>query len=201
MGPSKLYPLRSIEKRRVNKHIIITQVSNFSLRTNPLTPELEGYVPYYAYRRVFNYFRENQELHQVPFHFYVNEIQNDWEVFNAAPLNYRSPWLGSLIDNFYIDSFYQDAIVIAIQDDFSLRIPDERMYSVLASRVIAPLLQTLRMGTYIDCVHWLEDIFDYKRYSQKLIDDYLNYDYPYKYKQRTYFDPVAFKQQLKKFCV
>lgn len=194
-----LVPLRPINRRQKNNFIVLTHIGNCSLKLNPMDPDMEGFLPYYTYNSHQDYFFENLEQRQFPFHFLSNQVMRDWVTINASPLNMASPIIANAIENGYVDHYFQDAILIAIQDDYSLRVPDLRTFETLGARVIAPLLQTLRMGNYRDSVLWFDEIFNLEKYQADLEADYHGNKYKYKVKPMKYFDRVQFNLEVRRF--
>lgn len=199
MQQQRLIPLRNPDKRRTNKYIILTQVSNFSRRHNPMVPDLKGFLPYFTYLKLQNYFFENLEKRILPFHYHINYFMGDWIPNVSTPLNVQSDMIEQCIANGYMDSYFRDAIVIAIQDDYSQRVPDLRTYEVMGSKVIAPLMQTLKMGNYRDCVVWFDEIFNYDKYNRDMETNSLDNPYPYEVRRTKFFDRVQFNLETRRF--
>lgn len=193
-----LYPLLNSSKRKSTKFIILSHISNFCIHKNPMIPELQGYLPYYTTSKLKQYYFEQLERRVLPFHYHVNSVMKDWEVMATAPLNSSSNMLEECVRNGYLDSFYQDAVVIAIQDDYSVRIPDLRTFEVMAANIIAPLSNLLKTGNFSKVV-WFDEIFNFDKYNFDMEKDPLNNPYPYRVRPMKFFDRVQFNLETRRF--
>jgi len=191
---SKYYPLNPSLERRYNRFIILAHVSNFPLRSHFIEPDLRNKTSYYCFDEIEFYFRERVKIKHLPFHFYTSMIKKDWQLFTSAPLNYRSPVVSLAAENYYIEDKYRDAILVCVQDNYALTIPDDRMYQMLAANLIAPLLKEFKVN-FRDSVFWWDEIFDWDRYEQDKINNPLNMVYPFEVNRMKFFDRVIFNLQ------
>ena len=196
---SKIFPLKNPEKRKKNTFIILSHIRNFSLRKNSMTPDLKGFLPYYVTNKHKDYYFENLENRHIPFHFHCNKILNDWETIVTAPIRLRSNMLEEAFKAGYIENFYTDAIVIAVQDAFDIRIPELRLYEVLGANVLAPLREELKMPNYRSSIFWLDEIFNIEKYNKDMEENRLHNTYPYEFRPMRYFDRVQFNLEVTRF--
>ena len=70
------------------------------------------------------------------FHYIIELVGSDYEVFMERPIVYSSPYFNTNSDN----SIYDSAIHIGIMGDYNIRKPVARLYDVLAYRLLSPLL-------------------------------------------------------------
>lgn len=196
----KIRPITNLERRRRNKYIIISHIGNFSKRLDPMIPELRGYMPLYTLPKLNNYYRNKLGENLLPFHYLVSTSQNGWQVSTAAPLDAKSDLITRAVDSGYLDTLYDDAIVIAIQDDYTTRIPDIKSYEVLSANIIAPLKHLLRLGSVNDTVLFFDEAFDIKKYEREYEEDQHNIKYPYSVKPMRYFSRVDFNLEARRFA-
>ena len=69
----KIFPLRAGDKRRSTGYILITPVANLSLRIHPMDGTLKRKLPFNTILDHENYFRNGQELKQLPYHFLLSK--------------------------------------------------------------------------------------------------------------------------------
>lgn len=199
MQLQRLYPLLGSNKRKSTKFIVLSHISNFCVHKNPMVPDLQGFLPYYVTSKLKQYYFNQLERRVIPFHYHINMVLKDWETMVTAPLNASSNMLEECVNNGYIDSFYQDAVVIAIQDDYSVRVPDLRTFEVMAANIIAPLLSTLKLNSTTKVV-WFDEIFNFDKYNYDMAENPLSNPYPYRVRPMKYFDRVQFNLETRRFA-
>lgn len=190
---SKLFPIKTPDKMRRIPYVFISHMANFSLKFNPIAPYLKNYAVGYNLDKVESYFLENLEKRQLPYHFYVCFIKGDWKIFTGAPINYRSPLLTELSSAEYIQPAYTESIVVAVQDNFSLRIPDQRLHDIIASKIVIPYRQLLKNKDYLDSVVWFDEVFNKQKYDSDMERyTYLKNKYPFQVTEMKFFDRIMF---------
>lgn len=195
----KLFPVNSSEKRRRNKYIILMHVADTSQRFRPMKPLLKEYSTSFVFRGITDYFKESLEVRHIPFHYYVADIVKDWEVLTSSPLTVRSDILKDAISCGYLDPIFEDALVICVQDNFALRIPDSRMYDCINQRCITPNLNLLKMGNFLDNVYWYDEVFRVDKYNADMEVDSLNNKYRYEFRQMKYFRRLDFNLSSRQY--
>jgi hypothetical protein len=198
MMQSKFYPITPTDMRRQDRFIILAHVSNFPLRSHFFNPDLRNKTNYYCFNEVKDYFRERVDIRQLPFHYYTSLIRNDWELFTGAPMHYRSPIIGKAAESYYIEDRFRDAIIVCVQDNFSLNTADPRMLEMLGANLIAPLMKNFRVN-FRDSVFWFDEIFNWDKYEQDLRDRPLDIKYPYEVNRMKYFDRTIFNLETIRF--
>lgn len=198
LPPPKYRPIRKVNKRSKNNFIILSHIANFSHLNYPIDPELRGYVPYYTTQKLREYYKYTMNK-PYPFHFHVNKMLNDWEVMTFTSLALKSDMLSKAVQYGYIDFYYKDSIVIAIQDDYSIRTPDTRMYEVLGSNLISPLKEIFRIRNFFDNIVFIDEIFDIEKYNKDRQENNVNNRYPYEFRPMRYFDRVTFNLEATRF--
>lgn len=195
----KLYPLRSPDRRRNDKHIIITTSRQFSVRKDPMNPELKSYLPYSAFNRIESYFLERQGRQELPFHYYIRKVNNVWGIELGAPITVRSAMLDNAVSSGYLDSFYKDAIVVCIQDDYTTRVPDLETFALIGNKITAPLMRMLRMGSFNNVVNWYDEVFNIQKYERDVNVNLHTVEYDYEFRKMLYFDRVQFNLEARRF--
>ena len=195
---SKYYPLRETETRRQNKYIVLAHISDFVLKTHAFPPDLRNRTRYHCLPELREYYREKVEMRQMPFHYHVSMIKNDWEAIVTAPFHYRSPIIDKAAENYYIEDKFKDAVIICVQDNFALNTADERCFQSISSNVIAPLLKTFRTN-FRDSVFWWDEIFNWSKYEADQALAPLDWSYPWEVNKMLYFDRVIFNLESIKY--
>jgi hypothetical protein len=135
---------------------------------------------------------------QLPFHYLVEHIDNDWDCLLGAPLSMKSWWLENVIANSYISPLYRDAIVVCVHDDWGVDIPSPRSFKAMASKIIAPTL-TLNRLNFRDSVVLFHEEFDYDSYNQDLFQDETKLKYRFRVDPVKYFDKTTFNLECMDF--
>jgi hypothetical protein len=198
MIQSRFFPVTPTDHRRHNKFIILSHISNFVPTTHAFPPDLRNRTEHYCFNEIKSFYRERMEKKQMPFHYYASKIRKDWELMVAAPQTYRSPIVAAAAQEYYIEDRFKDAIFVCVQDNFSLNIPDERLYQLLGSQLIEPLMNQFRVN-FRDSVFWWDEIFNWEKYEQDKLTDPLGMRYPYETSRMRYFDRVIFNLETIKF--
>lgn len=191
MIQTKLYPVNTVDTRRNNKFIVISHTSNFVLKTHPFPPDLRHRTTYNSLPELREYYRELVEMRQMPFHYHVSKLKREWECLTAAPNHFRSPILDEAAENYYVEDKYKDAILVCIQDDYSLNTPDDRTFEVIASNIIAPFLQYNRLD-FRQSVFFFDEIFSWEKYEEDKLRNPLGMQYRWETNKMKYFDRVIF---------
>ena len=199
MIPSKIFPLTRVNKRNKTKFILITTISNLSETIRPMTSDIKGYTGYYVFDKINNYFKEKLEYKEMPMHYHVSQLKNNWIPMVSAPLDMRSEFLKHSVEYEYLPFWFRDAVLITVQDDFKLRIPDDEMYKVISSRILSPVIGMNKSGNLLDSVFWLDEVFNFDKYNSDKELYNLNFDYKYDIKPMLYFDRVLFNLAARKY--
>lgn len=195
---SKVYPVPVMDMRKTNKFIILAHVSNFPVKAYPFPPELRNRTSHFALNELQNYYREGLEWKHMPFHYYAANIRSDWHVLNTEPLHYRSPVITEAAKQYYIEDKYKDAVVICIQDNYSLNNPDERTHQVISANVIAPLLKLFKTN-FRDSVFWFDEVFNWDKYEKDKAEAPLDMAYPFEVNKMKFFDRIIFNLESIKY--
>jgi hypothetical protein len=188
----KIKPLINLKRRKKNKLIILSHISNFVYSNHWFTPELRNRTSYYGYSGIQEYYHIRTPLKEIPFHYYTYYIKKDWNIITSMPLDYKSVWLNEMVKNLYIDPYFMDAVVICLQDNLSLNIMDERAMNVINYNVISPLLKNFKTN-FRDSVYWFDEVFNFEAYNRDTEGNLaLDLSYPFEVLPMRYFDRVKF---------
>lgn len=182
------------DRRSSSKFIIFTSITNLVHNDIYFEPNMKHKNTYYSFGKIKNYFHNRVGNLQLPFHYYVDKIGNDWDVFNGAPVTYRSHWVQNLINNYYISPAYRNAIVVAVQDNYAIDIPENRCFEIMASKIIEPFLKANK-ANFRESVHWFDEIFDYDMYERDKEVYLSNMRYRINVEKSRYFDRTNFNLQ------
>ena len=192
---SRLRKLVHIQKKRHSNKIIFVHLTNFIKSGYYFPPDLLDRSKFYTFNKVKEFYFETMEKEQLPFHYYVDRLGNDWEVMLGAPLNYKSDWLQDMINFGYISAEYKEAVVVCIHDNFNRHIPDERMFKVLGQKIVEPYMFINKL-TYNLAIHWFDEIFDFSKYNRDASMYGLDLPCKYKVSPMKYFDRISFNLEV-----
>ena len=106
--------------------------------------------------RVNKYFRYELHMEKYPFHFALEYAESDYHALMLEPTYTRSKYLADLVEAGVIPYRYRDAICVCIYEDYNVDHPDDRMYDVLAYRILAPVMR--QFSIIKQNVKFLDDI-------------------------------------------
>ena len=196
MIQSKIFKLRYINKKKISKFVLIVPISNFVDRDTFIEPDLLIRNNYYTYPEVKNYFFERLKVEQLPFHYYVEQIKNDWDILLGCPTDSTSKWLDDCIENYYIPSSFRNATIICVQDNLSFQIPDPRMYKVMGQRLLEPYCYNNFSANVNNSVFWFHEVFNYKAFDSDTEKFGLDIKYRNKVERERYFDRTTFNLEV-----
>jgi hypothetical protein len=178
------------QKHRQSREIILSHVRNFYEKDT----HLSGGAIFlgsskYTWGRWQFYFYKVLVRFAVPFHYFIEQVGNDFVVFVAQPEYSPSYFLTELADNNIIPTVSKSSIIVAIGEDLSLENPSKRMYQQLCFRIIVPLMQRNRKYIDYDNIKYIDDIIDWGKYNDSFQKGIIKYELkPAKYFDRNLFD-------------
>lgn len=92
------------------------------------------------------YFVHDMFLKEVPCHYYCELLDTDYVIYKGCPDQKRSTYLEEMVKNGIINPEYKNAIVIMLQDNFYIDMPDRRMWDQLNSKCISQLLRQYNLS-------------------------------------------------------
>lgn len=191
----KFKKLMHVQKRKTANRLIFCHLTNVINRDYYLEPDLLDRDKYYSFAKIKNYFFERMAKEQLPFHYYVDRIGNEWEIMLGAPLNYKSQYLQDLINLGLLAPEYKDATLVVIRDNFELNIPDIRLFKTIGQKLIEPNL-FLNRKNMNNSVFWFDELFDWKTFNEDKLLYNLQSENRYRIKPMKYFDPITFNLEV-----
>ncbi len=190
------YEIRKIrEKHKQPKQVIISQVRNFYENGSPLKPILRIGTSNFTWNRWQHYFYKILVRWEIPFHYFIEQVANEYSVFVANPEYAPSYFLRELIDAKVIPPIYENALVIAVGEDFSLELVDDRFYQQLSFRLTVPI--QIRNSKYIDAyaIKYIDEIIDWNAYQDAIDKKLIKFDIV----PSTYFSVQKLQQFYRKY--
>lgn len=191
----KFKKLFNVQKRKHTDKLIFCHLTNVIDRDYFLEPDLLDRDKYYSFAKIKNYYFERLAKEQLPFHYYVDRIGDEWEIMLGAPLNYRSQYLQDLINLGLLSPEYKDATLIVIRDNFELNIPDIRLFKTIGQKIIEPNL-FLNRRNMNNSVFWFDELFDWKTFNEDKLLYNLQSKNRYRIKPMKYFDRITFNLEV-----
>ena len=136
-----MYILRNNKRiRRRTDYIILTHSRNLieDFYIDPVV--IQGYRGY-TWGIWQNYFLRDLKKPTLPCHYFTEYLDDDFVIFKGLGDISFSYYLEDLASAGVIKFPYINSILIDVGVDFSLNIPDTRMYEHLCDKVICPLLR------------------------------------------------------------
>jgi len=148
------------------QYIILSQVRNFFEKGTPIEPRIMIGSHLFTWNKWQYYFYKSIRRMNIPFHYFVEQIGNDYSIIVATPEYTPSYFLEELIAANIIAPAYRDSIVIAIKEDFSLELPFKRLYQQLCFRLLTTL--QIRNAKYLnhDNILYIDKIINWDRYNE-----------------------------------
>jgi len=162
--------------RKQAKNIILVPIRYFYEEGTPIEPLLKIGSIKYTWNRWQYYFYKVLRKFELPFHYYIEQVNNDFDIHVAHPEFAPSYFIDELCDNKVIDLMLKNSIVIAMGEDFSIDIAERRFYQQLAYRLLVPLFT--RNLKYIDEFHIniLDKHIDWNTLNKVKQEKILKYD-------------------------
>ena len=179
--------------RPFTKSIIITHVSNL-IENHFISPDAVTHNNFFTAGVMEQYFMRSLKKPMLPYHYYVDNIGEDWYIFKGLREMQPSYFIEDLISAGVIKYEYINSILIVISDDFSRYTVDSRMSEQMTSKLITELFRRHKLHYdklfYID--ECLTDNWEENLKTSNLL---------YKYKPGPYFDKTMIKMDINKFNI
>lgn len=172
--------------------IIMTQSTNLirsGLYIDPIV--LRGNYKY-TYGIWQEYFMHDMHLPDVPFHYFVELLDQDYVIYKGTADQKKSLYLEELAKYGVIDFYYKNAILIVFQDNFKYEIPDPRMYDHLNHKLISQLMRQYHLD--FTRIKILDECLS-ENWEQKLKESPLKYEI----NLHKHFNDVIYKMSLLKY--
>jgi len=198
-----MYELRRKQQsRRMTRYIIISQIRNFEEKLIPAEPRTKiGSSSFthqnweeYFYKKVGPAYRSKGTEYGIPYHYYIEQIRNEYNILIGDPDYTYSEFLMELAKYDIIHRQYTNSILIAVGEDFSLESSNiKRLWEMLSFKLLAPLI--IRFHTELDRtkVLYIDEIIDWEKYEEK------KDEIPYLLKKAIYFNFNDVDVHLKRY--
>ena len=141
--PYPLYINREIRPK--TEYILLVHAPNFTVVNHPVENDLAKGSRRYTWGDWQTYLTTWGDKTKLPMHYFMEQIDDDFAVMKALGENRPSYYLRELVGDGVIQHQYQNAVVIMLADDFSLRNPTRRFYEILAEKLLVPLIKLYKL--------------------------------------------------------
>ena len=128
------------------KSIILVPLHNFMVKNTVYSPRLVQASYRYDFDEIEDYFYRSLSMIYLPFHYFCGIVEDDYICTVGCPLSNKSCFINELCAVNAIQELHQNAIVIALQDDYRLEPVDRRMMAYLSNYVISPLMRIFSLS-------------------------------------------------------
>ena len=139
------------------KNIIICNLFHLIEDGSFLDPYLLQRNDKFTYNHIQEYFMNTLLKKDLPMHFSLEFIKEDWIPMTGLPITNRSYFLEDLSNAGIIDGRFDEAILILVLDNWKYEIPTKRMYQILSHRIITPLMR--QFGILKSNIFHLEELY------------------------------------------
>lgn len=194
----KFFKSTPAERRKYNTYMLITPVGNCSMKHHPMDALYKTDLPYNPTRHHQNYFHTQLKQRFLPYHYLVYKERENWYVQVGAPLFLESPLVNEGIESGYLPMTFKNTVVVAVQGEFDVVTPDEKLYRAIASLCVAPFLW-YNKGNLLDRVFWFDQIFNHEAYEHDLEIYGLDNKYPFQVKRAPLINDFLFTLHCRKY--
>lgn len=190
--------------RRRTQYVILSHIRNFhetdtvvppiaKLGTYKLTSPLWEY--YFCKELAPKYKAKGFENFGMPYHFFIELVDNDYQITIGMPEYVPSYYTELLVNAGILPLKYKDAIIIAIKEDFSIDVPELRLWEQLVQKLLVPILLRYpsQMSRYD--VKYIDDIIDLTTIDTKMREAGLKFDFA----KATFLDTTSLKNIIDKY--
>jgi len=191
------YEIRNFERKRGStKHIIIVPAHFFIEKNSFFNSRDTIGSSKYTWGKWQRYFYLELVKWEMPCHFFVEQLGNDYGIFVGNPEYTPSYFLLDMVKYRLMDFDYVNSIVIGVLEDFTIDIPERRLYEMMASRILVPKILEYKTIKDNYSVHFIDDILNWERLKEvEGMRDYPEYDI----RRSKYFSKTDLELYLKKF--
>lgn len=179
--------------RPFTKNIIITHVGNL-IESHFISPDAVTHNNYFTTGVMEQYFMRSLKKPMLPYHYYVDNISEDWYIFKGLREFQPSYFIEDLVSAGVIKYEYINSIIIVISDDFSRYPISGRMSEQLTSKLITELFREYKL--HYDKLFYIDECLT-DNWEENLRTSNLSY----KYKTGPYFDKSMIKVDINKFNI
>lgn len=190
-------------QRLLTRYIILTQVKNMVQTGYYIAPAALVGSYKLSYPLFEDYFyktinpermaKGNVDNLGMPFHYFIEQVLNDYQISVCQPEYSYSYFLQDLVSARIIPEKYKMSIVVAIAEDFTLELPDKRIWEQLAQKLLVPL--TLRYGLDNYKIMYIDELINYDTLEKKKEENNLTY----KIEQAKFFSKEDMLMEFRNF--
>jgi hypothetical protein len=118
----------------------------------------------YKYTAVDDYYRSDLMSGDVPFHYFVEKVGEEWDIHLGTPLINRSWWVRDMIDAKVLHAQFRNVKVVAIADSFYDNIPEERMFRKLWHVLFSGWVRTSKLDKRF--IRFFDEVADWDAYNE-----------------------------------
>jgi hypothetical protein len=177
--------------RPFTKNIILTHTINL-IEDFYIEPDAITHNNFFTAGVMEQYFMHSLSKPLLPYHYYIDNIGEDWYVFKGMREFQPSYFIEDMVQAGVIKYEYLNSILIVLGDDFSRYTVNRRMSEQLASKLLTDLHKRYKLNfdkmLYID--ECLNDNWEENLRMSRL---------KYHYKKGTFYDDAILRSDFNKF--
>ena len=162
-NPMRLYNYRKAIRVRVKDIVIVTIPSLINRQKFEIDPNLLYKNKYFTWNIFENYFKLDLQMDDIPVHYAMEKVGKDWVILNGCPTITKSIFLEELSKFNIIHPLFENSLCICIVDDFSMNIPELRMWKMLCHRILSGFLAEKRLSKA--SIHFIDEIVNWEAYK------------------------------------
>jgi len=143
--------------RKTPKDIILCNFYHLVEENSFVDPYFLNRTNKFIYNHIQNYFMNILLRKDIPMHFTLEFIQNDWVPITGLAVTNKSSFLEEVCDAGIIEGRFKDSFLILILDNWKFNIPTKRQLQVLSHRILTPLMR--EYGILKNNIHFIEDLY------------------------------------------
>ena len=127
------------------KNIVISPLYNLITQNTVYEPKMLQSNYKYSWGKVQDYFYRKRMKITPPMHYFCEYLDDDYVFFVGAGLSQRSYFLEDLYMAQLISGIYRDAILVVVDEDWRLVIPNDRLIEGMCNFILTPLMQMFQI--------------------------------------------------------
>jgi hypothetical protein len=178
--------------RRQGRHIIVAQIESLVPLHTTLDPAIwGGGNTSYTWKRVQTFYSRSPLARnsQLPMHYFAEYLEDDYVMYVGCPLTNKSWFLQQAVAAGVLPVQYMDAILVVIQENYSVENVERRLWRVLANNLITPMMRLFDITK--ERVVFFEDLANREAVNGP--------DWPFRWREPTFLDPLMLQLQIKDF--
>ena len=179
--------------RPFTKNIIITHAHNL-IEDYYISPDAITHNNYFTAGVMEQYFMYSLKKPSLPYHYYVDNIAEDWYIFKGLREFQPSYFIEDLVSAGVMKYEYMNSILIVISDDYSRYNVDQRMSEQLMSKLITELFRKYKI--HFDNLFYIDECL-----SDNWEENLKMSNLAYHYKKAPLFNKAMLKSDYNKFKV